>query len=71
MNCPYCNHEMTCDEVDIGVGIQQCGPYGCENCHAVEIGPERPYPRDPTFEAKLDEDERRTGVYKGKGTEEK
>ena len=64
MICPYCNHEMTCDEVDIGVGIQQSGPYGCEWCYAVEIGPER-YPGNPEFEATLDEDERKTGVYKG------
>lgn len=63
MNCPYCGHLMVCDEVDIGVGFQQCGPYGCDNCHAVEIV--RPYPRDPAFEATLDEDERRTGCYKG------
>ena len=39
MKCPKCGYEMTCDTVDIGVGYQQCSPYGCENCHYVEPTP--------------------------------
>ncbi|WP_242298589.1 hypothetical protein [Bacillus cereus group sp. BfR-BA-01424] len=38
--CPYCKTEMEADWVDVGVGMVQCGPYHCENCHASEIGPE-------------------------------
>ncbi len=38
MKCPYCGWDATCDEVDIGVGNIQCGPYGCERCGAVKIG---------------------------------
>lgn len=55
-NCPYCGTVCRADFVDIGVGMQQCGPYHCEACHASEIGPydeERP----------LSEDEKRTGWY--------
>lgn len=37
--CPYCASECWCDEVDIGVGVQQAGPYHCHDCHASEIGP--------------------------------
>lgn len=37
--CPYCDTVCRADFVDIGVGMQQCGPYHCENCHASEIGP--------------------------------
>lgn len=54
--CPYCGTICRADFVDIGVGMQQCGPYHCESCHASEIGPyddERP----------LSEDEKRTGWY--------
>ena len=36
MTCPECGETATCDEVDIGVGMQQCGPYGCESCGWVE-----------------------------------
>lgn len=59
MKCPYCDNEMDCDEIDNGVGMQKCGPYGCGQCHAVEINPDKF--NDPT----LDADERRTGFYKG------
>lgn len=38
-HCPYCGTECEAEFVDIGVGEQQCGPFHCENCHAVEIGP--------------------------------
>lgn len=35
--CPYCRHRCSADFVDIGVGMQQCGPYHC-GCGASEIG---------------------------------
>lgn len=54
--CPYCGHEADAEFVDIGVGMQQCTPYGCPNCHAVEIGP-----HDEPKE--LTENEKRTGWY--------
>ncbi|MBL3821381.1 hypothetical protein RCJ96_06090 [Bacillus sp. BSL6] len=38
--CPYCKEEMEADFVDIGIGMQQCGPYHCQVCGASEIGPE-------------------------------
>lgn len=59
--CPYCDTEMMCDWVDVGVGSVQCGPYHCENCHASEIGPEQL--DDPNFNPT--EEERKTGFYKG------
>lgn len=37
-NCPYCGTICRADFVDIGVGMQQCGPFHCENCGASEIG---------------------------------
>ena len=37
--CPYCGALCWCDEVDVGVGVQQAGPYHCEECHASQIGP--------------------------------
>ena len=30
--CPECGLIATADFVDIGVGMQQCGPFGCEAC---------------------------------------
>lgn len=38
MNCPYCNEKCEAEFIDIGVGMQQCSPYVCPNCHAVQIG---------------------------------
>lgn len=38
--CPYCGYPCEADMVDIGVGLAQCGPFYCEQCHASEIGPE-------------------------------
>lgn len=38
-NCPYCNTECHADFVDIGVGMQQVGPYHCNACGATQIGP--------------------------------
>ena len=37
--CPYCGIICRADFVDIGVGMQQCGPYHCDACGASEIGP--------------------------------
>lgn len=34
--CPKCGEEMECDTVDNGVGMEQCGPYGCPSCHYVD-----------------------------------
>ena len=59
--CPYCGEAIDADWVDVGVGMVQCGPYHCYNCNASEIGPERD---DVLHE--LDEDEMRTGFYKGR-----
>ena len=39
--CPYCGYDKCeADYVDIGVGLQQCGPYHCDVCGASQIGPE-------------------------------
>ena len=37
--CPYCGFACAADYVDIGVGYEQCGPYHCIECGAIEIGP--------------------------------
>ena len=37
--CPYCGSVCRADFVDIGVGMQQCGPFHCDECGASEIGP--------------------------------
>ena len=78
MKCPYCQAEMTCDTVDVGVGYVQCGPYCCDSCGASEIGPER-YTEitdtktfkvldhiDNSEKLGLDPDEKRTGFYKNR-----
>ena len=38
--CPFCGGPAECDEVDVGVGYVQCGPYQCQVCGASEMGPE-------------------------------
>ena len=53
--CPYCGHHCSADFVDIGVGMQQCGPYHC-GCGASEIGA-FDAPRD------LSDREKATGWY--------
>lgn len=36
--CPYCgDRDCMADFVDIGIGMEQCGPYHCESCGASEI----------------------------------
>jgi rubredoxin len=32
MKCPACGLIAVADFVDNGVGMQQCGPFGCESC---------------------------------------
>lgn len=54
--CPYCKADCRADFVDIGVGMQQCGPYHCEACGASEIG-------SCDEERVLSADEKRTGWY--------
>lgn len=40
MTCPLCGSpNFDADFVDIGVGEIQCGPYGCPDCHAVQVDP--------------------------------
>lgn len=34
--CPKCEQIAVADFVDNGVGMQQCGPFGCEACGWVE-----------------------------------
>jgi hypothetical protein len=58
VKCPYCGNECECDEVDIGVGMAQVGPYHCDDCHAFQI--------DPCEDrSKLSEEEQQSGWYKG------
>lgn len=35
--CPYCGSDCHAEFVDVGVGMVQCGPYRCEECHAYEL----------------------------------
>jgi len=38
VKCPFCRStNVEADHVDNGVGEERCGPYGCEDCHAVEM----------------------------------
>lgn len=55
--CPYCEGPMECDEVDIGVGFTQCGPYVCNSCGASQIFIDD----DKEFAT---EEEENTGFYK-------
>lgn len=36
MTCPACGCECERDEVDNGVGMEACGPWGCPECHWIE-----------------------------------
>lgn len=41
VKCPYCgSSNVEADFVDIGVGMMQCGPYCCFDCHAYQLSPE-------------------------------
>ena len=54
--CPYCKSICEADWVDVGVGMQQCGPFYCTNCYASQIGPF-------DKERELTEEELNTGWY--------
>ena len=34
--CPNCHAIAEADFVDIGVGMQQCGPFHCDSCGWIE-----------------------------------
>ena len=36
MTCPRCGADCERDEVDNGVGMEACGPWGCPECHWFE-----------------------------------
>lgn len=36
MKCPRCGSDCEQDEVDNGVCLEPCGPWGCPECHWVE-----------------------------------
>ena len=59
--CPYCGEkECEADWCDIGVGMQQVGPFHCHQCGASEVG---------SYDTNtLDPDEKRTGWFKPKHT---
>lgn len=44
--CPYCGFPCSADYVDVGVGMQQCGPYFCQACKACQHHPEDSEPTD-------------------------
>lgn len=58
MPCPYCGAICEADWVDIGVGMQQCGPFHCDACLASQVGP-----YDDTETRPLTADEQRTQWY--------
>jgi hypothetical protein len=37
--CPYCGEQCEAQFTDVGVGYEQTGPYRCNLCYAVEMGP--------------------------------
>jgi hypothetical protein len=48
MLCPRCGEPCEQDTVDIGVGEQPVGPWGCPNCHWVErVDTLSPFTDDP------------------------
>jgi hypothetical protein len=46
IKCPHCGLIATADFVDIGVGMQQSGPFGCETCGWSESKPDVFQPSD-------------------------
>jgi hypothetical protein len=50
MTCPECGEACERDEVDNGVGMEPCGPWGCPECQWFE-GKEPREPGDPDGEA--------------------
>ena len=59
--CPYCGEEIYCDWVDVGVALQQCGPYHCHSCGASQISP-----FEKNVEEITTEEEREKGFFKDK-----
>lgn len=39
-HCPNCNKIIEAEFTDIGVGMQQTGPFGCEDCGWLETSAE-------------------------------
>jgi len=38
LKCPFCGStNIEAPFVDNGVGMEQVGPYGCDDCHAVQL----------------------------------
>ena len=38
LRCPWCySTHVSAEFVDVGVGMMQCSPYGCDDCHSYEI----------------------------------
>ena len=56
--CPYCGEMCSAEFVDIGVAMQQCTPYYCHGCRAIEMGPGT-RPEEP-----ITDEERETGWTK-------
>ena len=54
--CPYCGSVCEADWVDVGVEYEQCGPFHCIDCGAIQIGP---YDK----EVELLDEEKRTHWY--------
>ena len=59
VKCPFCGAWCDCEAVDIGVGFEQCSPYGCEECGASQIGPYE------TLHRELDAVEAKCRWYRG------
>ncbi len=69
MKCPWCGStDVTCDTVDVGVGEMQSGPYGCENCHAVQLDM---WPGSGVSALEATVDELRVGWARGEQSPEK
>lgn len=60
--CPYCNAPCECEWVDVGVGLQQCGPYHCDQCGAREMGTDSYEGKNKN---KANPEEIRIGWYRG------
>ncbi len=48
MKCPKCGSECDRDEVDNGIGMEACGPWGCPECHWFEKQIELESPSSPS-----------------------
>lgn len=52
MKCPFCGEKATADFVDIGVGMQQVDPWGCDGCMAFEAKSREEYESTPEQDRK-------------------